>query len=1023
MKRILKYLTVMLTILSCSTNKVNADTYNDYMLKKSDKVPDVYVTKLGPEVNTYDYMYIIKRASDNQFVYCIQPGVSINEETLYEGFAYNQAAVAQLTEEQWQRITLLSYYGYGYVDEYVNHTDKKWYAVTQYLIWQVEPYGQEIFFADKLQGKKIDIFEEEMAELNRLVDNHLTLPSFSNVSKDMIIGETITLTDNNSMLANYDIESVSDNISVSKNLNNLYITAKGVGTTKLTLTRNATKYNTPPIVYNAPGTQRILARGNVDPFKINLNINIVGGKVSINKLDSETNTSKPQLSDANLSGAIYDVFDENYNLITTLTTDKNAYAESDNILAPNKTYILKERKSSSGYLLDTQEYRFTLNNNLHVHLNVKENIMKRKVDIYKVYASNETGIMTPEPNITFDIYLKSNNQYYTSITTNRSGFATVMLPFGTWIFKQTNSTQYYEKVEDFEVIIQNNNNEPITKIISNAEITSKLRVIKVDENSQKVLVRDGIKFQIRNTDTNEFVCQHITYPSETNLCVFETTDGTFTTPYALSLGNYEILELEEQTIEGYVWNSKPLKFSINEKSNFIYDKDYGVMLEVKFENKQVKGEFEVNKIGEDYIIEDNKFVYIEKPLDNVNFDLYANEDIYSQDGTLIFKDKELIKSFKITNGKYLITDMYLGKYCLYEKSTDDNHILIEEPYCFEIKYADQYTEIVKLSKTFKNYLKKSDFEFNKLDFSTSEPIPNTTIEIYMETKNEDILIGTYITDENGSVIIKDMPVIKNTKFYILEKNPAEGYVLNEEKMYFSFNENGEVIKSTMLNEKITSKIKIVKVDEEGNRLAGVKIGIYDLDGNEKGIYTTNEFGEIEVELDYDNYMYKELETLEGYVLDENEYYFNVTKDGELIELELVNEKITSKIKIVKVDEEGNRLAGVKIGIYDLDGNEIGIYTTNELGEIEVELDYNNYMYKELETLEGFVLDQNEYYFNVTKDGELIELELVNDFIEIEVPNTSSNSYIILIPIAMLMAGTSLIFINKKRKKVKNEKNR
>ena len=81
------------------------------------------------------------------------------------------------------------------------------------------------------------------------------------------------------------------------------------------------------------------------------------------------------------------------------------------------------------------------------------------------------------------------------------------------------------------------------------------------------------------------------------------------------------------------------------------------------------------------------------------------------------------------------------------------------------------------------------------------------------------------------------------------------------------------------------------------------------------------------------------------------------------------------------------------------------------------------MYKELEALEGFVLDQNEYYFNVTTDGEVIKLELVNELVEIEVPNTSSNSYIILIPIAMLATGTILLFINNKRKKVKIEKNR
>ena len=76
------------------------------------------------------------------------------------------------------------------------------------------------------------------------------------------------------------------------------------------------------------------------------------------------------------------------------------------------------------------------------------------------------------------------------------------------------------------------------------------------------------------------------------------------------------------------------------------------------------------------------------------------------------------------------------------------------------------------------------------------------------------------------------------------------------------------------------------------------------------------------------------------------------------------------------------------------------------------------MYKELDTLEGYVLDENEYYFSVTKSNEIVELKLVNEFRQIDIPNTSSNSYIILVPVAMLITGTILLIISKTRKKVK-----
>ena len=38
-----------------------------------------------------------------------------------------------------------------------------------------------------------------------------------------------------------------------------------------------------------------------------------------------------------------------------------------------------------------------------------------------------------------------------------------------------------------------------------------------------------------------------------------------------------------------------LKFSIDENSKFIQDDEFGLMLEVQFENKEVKGEVEIKK--------------------------------------------------------------------------------------------------------------------------------------------------------------------------------------------------------------------------------------------------------------------------------------------------------------------------------------------------------------------------------------------------------------------------------------------
>lgn len=66
--------------------------------------------------------------------------------------------------------------------------------------------------------------------------------------------------------------------------------------------------------------------------------------------------------------------------------------------------------------------------------------------------------------------------------------------------------------------------------------------------------------------------------------------------------------------------------------------------------------------------------------------------------------------------------------------------------------------------------------FSKLDVSTSEPLPNTLIEIYNAETDELIYSGR--TDENGEITIEEL---RYGKYYILEKEAPEGYTLNEEK--------------------------------------------------------------------------------------------------------------------------------------------------------------------------------------------------------------------------------------------------
>ena len=102
-------------------------------------------------------------------------------------------------------------------------------------------------------------------------------------------------------------------------------------------------------------------------------------------------------------------------------------------------------------------------------------------------------------------------------------------------------------------------------------------------------------------------------------------------------------------------------------------------------------------------------------------------------------------------------------------------------------------EVVKSEIT--NEIIKGTFDFTKTDFSTSEPIPNVLIEIYTED-NE--LVFSDRTNEEGKIVVE----LKYGKYYFVEKEAAEGYILNPEKMYFEIKDDGEIIQANMTNELI-----------------------------------------------------------------------------------------------------------------------------------------------------------------------------------------------------------------------------
>ena len=814
--KIINGLMLLLIGISCVPT-VNASTYNETFNDKSQWISGDYILKVKGSTRKYQQMTVITRNSDGSFVYCIEPGTPVSDGAVYPGQDFDQSYVGQMTQEQWRRITLLAYYGYGYG----NHTDIHWYTVTQYLIWQTVPHGYDIYFTDSLNGNRITKYTNEINELNRLVEEHNISPNITNDTIDMVIGDTVELTDSNNVLNKFEVVD-TDNVSASISGNTLSITANDVGDGSVTISKRDKNYSHPAIIYYHPTSQDLMMRGAYDPIDVNLKIEIVGGKVSVKKVDMDTGLGIAQ-GDATLDGAVYGIYDLEGNRVGEVISKGGEYVTSD-YLPSLGTFFLKEEKSSTGYELNETKYFFNITkDDLYPEVDVTEKVIERDLKIFKVYASDETGFLTGEPNVTFDIYLKSTGEKVTSITTDENGYVTATLPYGTYTVRQVSSTEDYEMVEDFEIVVNEYSEDPIYKLLANAEITARLKVIKIDSETGNTIPVAGIKFKIFDVENNEYVCQ----VTDKEQCVFETNDeGILLTPLPLESGTYR-LEEQDQKLDGYLWNEEALTFAIGDDSTLINDDVFGAIVEVEFENTQVKGKVEINKTGEELIIEDDSYHYEKIKLEGAEFELRANEDIIVG-GKTYYKKGELVTILVTDKDGYAsIDNLPLGKYTLKEIKSANNNVLDPNTYEFELVYEDQYTEVVYKTFTLDNKYPKGELEFTKTDLVTGDPLPDTKIEIFTENG---VKVFEGRTDENGKIIITDLPV---GKYFILESDAPDGYILNEEKMWFSITENGEIVKADMTNEKIvevpnTSQEKdiLIEIISATLLLSGIGITIY-----------------------------------------------------------------------------------------------------------------------------------------------------------------------------------------------------
>lgn len=734
--------------------------------------------------NTYAYYYDSSQgktryveASKYMFgstaAYCLELGRKI---TSFDYTFTNSFEGINIAKDDLDYIKLVSYYGYNYP----GHDTDRFYMATQELIWK-RLVRTSIKFTIGFNPDKFYNLTNEETVITVFVNRHNIKPSFDSSTIDIVKGEETVIEDSNEVLYLY--YSDDENVVID---NNKLIIKSDFDKDKIVLKRhNYTEKEF--FLYTSGNSQKMMSSGGITNATSNININLLSGSIELNKYDNETKKDTPQ-GEATLNGATYGLYDENNNLIDTFIIGKK-----NKITALKMgTYYIKELEASEGYLLDDNIYSVDIdNNNQEIKLAVYEDVIKRKVEIFKVYASDNTEILEGENNIKFNIYNK-DNVLVDSIITDNLGYASIYLPYGSYIFKQMNSTKDYYKVDTFSVTIDNNDERPIVKLISNSKIKAKVRVIKKDLDTKENIINGKAKFKIYDVDNDKYLSFKVNYPNEEEIDTFEINkDGTFTTPYELEPGNYILYEVDTD-MNGYLYNKEGVSFVVGENMTAVKEEDE-LVVEINFYNKRVKGILNIIKYGEKINYDKDNYYYDNILLDDVVFNLYADEDIY-ENNKLIYNKDNLVGVCITSRGECNLDNIPLGSYYLKEISSNLDNNVDSTTYKINFSYKNQYTKNIVYNLEVNNHLSKGKLTINKYEKESKKTISNTLIEI--RNKENKVVYKGY-TNENGQIILEDMMY---GQYYLAEIESKTGYRLLEDKINFTIDKENTTI--DIYNERI-----------------------------------------------------------------------------------------------------------------------------------------------------------------------------------------------------------------------------
>jgi len=328
-------------------------------------------------------------------------------------------------------------------------------------------------------------------------------------------------------------------------------------------------------------------------------------------------------------------------------------------------------------------------------------------------------------------------------------------------------------------------------------------VTVVDEETRKTIQKEGILFYLYNSSSaaGKTMSLNTYYPVKITYKSFETTkDGTFYLPEKVRYGWYTLHNMKAPTGYGI---ADDVSFQVTES------KDWSDPYKITVPMSPSKSIIYVQSVDAD----------TSKSVGGVTYEVYAEEDIVTLDGTVRFKAGDKVDEFKCDKtGKGGSKKLYFGKYSVVQKQTAKYYAVVKEPLSVELNYLDPTDKIYKIK------CQKTRVDLTLVDEETHEPIAGAVFSV---TGKENAT-----TDELGKISLTDFD--KSKTYTVSLVSLPESYRIKTREVSVDVDENGYIHGEAVNEAALTAYIirLTVSVTDQlfGGEVSNIPLRLYNSSG-------------------------------------------------------------------------------------------------------------------------------------------------------------------------------------------------